>query len=173
LVYIICKDSAGNIWLLLGNSVVKTSFAALKMPPERSRNQLEADLAITKAELNFVRRSQAIASFTSIFLAFIRYGAFCVLGYFATKCVSAMAGRTTYANMAMTFLVKMKADKWIAYTLGGGGMLYGWSERRLRQRNIKRFGQAAADMEKVIDPQRSSSHLSTDGTTHPLDRQVI
>jgi hypothetical protein len=47
---------------------------------------------------------------------------------------------------------------------------YGLRERRLRRQTTERFTQRNYKLEKLVDPNRTSSHLTTRGTTNPEDR---
>lgn len=82
----------------------------------------------------------------------------------------AFAGTKTEASVVIKFLLSMSADRWIAYIFGGGGIAYGVHQRRLRRRNIKRLTGKKTELERRMDPGRSSSGLTETGKTRPEDR---
>jgi hypothetical protein len=82
----------------------------------------------------------------------------------------AFAGRDTAATFSLSVITKLQADRWFAYLFGAGGVGYGLVERRLRRRNIKRLTKHTEELEKRIDPERTSSGLTPEGKTRPEDR---
>jgi hypothetical protein len=80
------------------------------------------------------------------------------------------AGQHTDANLSFSLITKLQADRWLAYLFGVSGVGYGLFERNLRRRNIKRMTNRSEKLEKLIDPQRSSSSLSPEGSTRKEDR---
>jgi hypothetical protein len=86
------------------------------------------------------------------------------------RCVDTLAGRATEANIILKFLGDLNVSNALAYILGGGGIVYGMNERRLKKRTIKRLEDRIHLYEQQIDPGRSSSRLGTDGDTNPNDR---
>lgn len=104
--------------------------------------------------------------------ALIRYGAYVSFAYFGYLCVLALAGKQTQANFALSGL------EW----LGGSALgeiapwamvvivlIWGGSERKLRQRVINRYESQLKKLEEAIDPERTGSGLSKTGTTHEED----
>jgi hypothetical protein len=92
------------------------------------------------------------------------------VAYFGEKVLIAFAGKTTSADVSFSLLTKLQSDRWFAYLFGFGGMSYGYAERKLRQRNIKRMSAVNVDLEKRLDPRRTSSGLTPTGTTRTEDR---
>ncbi len=82
----------------------------------------------------------------------------------------AFAGTTTEANLALSIIANVQADRWVAYILAGGGVGYGLHQRRLRQRNINRLTQHTSQLEQRIYPGRTSSGLTPEGNTAAGDR---
>ncbi|HXQ52880.1 MAG TPA: hypothetical protein VN802_17440 [Stellaceae bacterium] len=95
-----------------------------------------------------------------------------VLGvfYWVHVVLLAYAGTSTFANVAISFVTDFKLDRVLAYGFGAGGVGYGLRQRKLRRKNIERLAPRAAMLEKIIDPNRTSSGLTPQGTTQPGDR---
>ncbi len=93
-----------------------------------------------------------------------------MVAFFVEKVLISFAGKTTNADLSFQVLAKLQADRWFAYLFGGLGLGYGYAERKLRQRNIKRLSEMNVELEKRLDPGRSSSGLTPTGTTQRKDR---
>jgi hypothetical protein len=65
----------------------------------------------------------------------------------------------------MNFLAKANVSTNLAYLTGAGGVGYGYYERRLRKKQTASLAEKKNALEEIIDPNRSSSGLSRDGTT--------
>jgi|SRR5208282_2641212 len=113
------------------------------------------------------RRYEIIA--TSVQLAF-PWGALCFIAYMAYLSVSALAGQTTLAKLGLAVAGNVNVNQafaWLLSALFGG---YGLNERRLRRKTVKRLGTENSELAKLIDPKRSSSHLTVKGTTRREDK---
>jgi hypothetical protein len=73
------------------------------------------------------------------------------------------------AQVVISFLGSMTVSKSLAYMFGAGGVLFGAYERRLRKKTLAHLHPRAKELEKLIDPRRSSSTLTNEGETNPLD----
>lgn len=82
----------------------------------------------------------------------------------------AFAGTTTEANLVISLLANLQADRWFAYLLGAGGIWYGRRQRTLRQRTIRRLTEHTAELEGRMDSERTSSGLTSTGKTRVEDR---
>jgi hypothetical protein len=87
--------------------------------------------------------------------------------YLSTK---SLAGHYTFADIGIKVIGDFKISEAVSYLLGAGGMGYGLRERRLRRQTTERFSQRNYALERLVDPNRTSSHLTTRGTTNPEDR---
>jgi hypothetical protein len=92
------------------------------------------------------------------------------LGRYARDILVAFAGKETVANLALSLIVNLQADRWFAYLVGVLGTGYGVRQRQLRRRNIRRMTGHNAEVEKRLLPGRSSSGLTPEGKTRPEDR---
>lgn len=89
--------------------------------------------------------------------------------YYAQVVLVAWAGKSTEADISLRILTQLQADRWFAYMFGASGVGYGFFERKLRQRNIKRLSAHNAQLETRLDPKRMSSGLTPAGTTRKGD----
>jgi hypothetical protein len=96
-------------------------------------------------------------------------GTVIIVTYWLRDVLLAYAGQTTNANVALSLITDLKIDRILPYVVAGGGIAYGRQQRRLRQSNIKRLTERPQELERAIDPGRTSSGLAPDGTTNPGD----
>lgn len=97
----------------------------------------------------------------------------CVLiGYCAHEAqiaLSNLAGSSTNLSMLMSLSANKDLVDIASLAFGGAGITYGVRERRAKRRVIEHQGNRIKDLETDVDPERSSSGLSEDGSTHPDD----
>jgi hypothetical protein len=93
-----------------------------------------------------------------------------LIARYARDVLVAFAGKETAANLALSLIVNLQADRWFAYLFGLAGAGYGVAQRQLRRRNIRRMTGHNAEVEKRLHPGRSSSGLTPEGKTRPEDR---
>jgi hypothetical protein len=122
-----------------------------------------------EAELKTLRRTRLASSITEIIQTLIRFGALVACVYFLSTAISNLAGKSTIADIGVKFLGNVDVGRGVAVLFGAGGTLYGLAERRQRQKIIKRLHGRTKEVEKKIDPQRSSSGLTETGDTNPND----
>jgi hypothetical protein len=84
-----------------------------------------------------------------------------------------LAGRITFADIGFKFLADLKADRSIAllisWILTGTTTAWGYTERRLRRRYIKKNHPVIKRYQESIDAKRGTSGLTTIGTTKEED----
>ena len=97
----------------------------------------------------------------------ISYGvlAFCV--WCVKGGVEALAGQQTAADIGLTGNLQISSA--VAWLFGGGGVMYGLRQRKLRRDVIETNGTRVSELESAIDPHRSSSRLTRRGDTNPED----
>jgi hypothetical protein len=95
---------------------------------------------------------------------------FGVAGHHIVQAITVLAGPHTDVSFVVKILLNLQADRWIAYILAGGFGAYGWNERRLRRKDIERLTRHTGELEKRIDPNRTSSQLLPDGRTRWEDK---
>lgn len=87
--------------------------------------------------------------------------------------VAVLAGRSTDATFALQLAVSIlgndKIMKFIWLIVCGGSIGYGVNQKRLRQRAIQRLTLRPRQLETLIDQNRTTSGLTTRGTTRPED----
>lgn len=127
----------------------------------------------TQRELDHQYRMARLASFTSVGRAVIRLLMICAAGTTLVFLVRAIAGKQTFADLRFRGIAELYANRWAALilswilTTGSTGWAIG--ERALRKRNIRRVASESSLLQKMVDPNRRSSHLMTDGSTRPED----
>jgi hypothetical protein len=97
----------------------------------------------------------------------------CFIAYMTYLSIAALAGKTTLAQFGMWLVTDLKATKAFSHIVttlfGTVGVSYGIGERKLRRRNVERMGNRIQELEKIIDPTRSSSRLTSRGSTRRED----
>ena len=78
------------------------------------------------------------------------------------------AGQQTVISLFFTFLADIKFA--LAVTLAGSACAWAVAERLLRRQKTEQLQGRIVDLEKSIDPERTSSELTTQGTTNLRDR---
>jgi hypothetical protein len=89
------------------------------------------------------------------------------LFYLSTK---SLAGHHTFADIGIKVIGDFKISEAASYLFGAGGVGYGLRERKLRRQTTERLTQRTITLERAVDPNRTSSHLTVRGTTNPEDR---
>jgi hypothetical protein len=132
--------------------------------PPHTANQIQAEyderLAFKKIDAVISVIGLAL-KFAAIVMCF-RYGYLSVV---------ALAGKSTFADVGFRILGNLKVSEGISYIFGAGGILYGAGQRRLRRRNIERIVPLKNKLEKILDRKRTSSSLTSKGTTRPEDER--
>lgn len=131
-----------------------------------AKNRTKAEL---EAELKELKRSRLSFGITSIILSFLRYGSIVLCVYFITTSFTTLAGKETTANVIINFLGNLQLSETVPWLFGIGGVLYGYAERRQKQKVIKRQHSRVKTLEHQIDPKRSSSNITDTGDTNPID----
>ena len=99
----------------------------------------------------------------------IKYGAIVLCARYAYLATLALAGKSTFADIGFRVLGNLTISHGICYLVASGGVLYGVGQRRLRRRHIKRVEILKNNYERILNPGRTSSGLTEDGTTRPED----
>lgn len=136
------------------------------MTPVQTPPRTEADYRLSYKRIDAV---------ITVIKTLCMYGWPVACAYFLYKIALVLAGKTTLASFAMSVGVAVlgndKVMKTIYIVLTGGSIAYGVGERRLRRREIKRHTERPRKLEQLIDPNRTSSGLTSEGTTRPEDRE--
>jgi hypothetical protein len=124
----------------------------------KSRSAEQIRLARTKV-VRFTDLAGTVMS------AAIKWGALAFIAYLLTDALKAMAGKTTLVSLLASIRANITINEWVAYVLAGGGTLYGFAQRRLRKQKVAELAERIKTLETKIDPDRSSSGLSPQGST--------
>lgn len=140
--------------------------------PETTSSQFPA-----LAPLSFTEQRTIVLINGGIDLAHhaLRVGMYLGIGYFAWRSLEELAGKETTAAFLVEWLTSPeKSGSTVVPYVVLSLLFFGWAllERRLRRRAIARMGGRIADLERTIDPARTSSGLTHDGQTPktPLSR---
>jgi len=99
----------------------------------------------------------AIQGTIQIIKELLKWGSIFGIFYFGFDCLKQYAGKQTVGNLS--FLAVLKIDQVLAYTMAGGGVMYGKSQNKRRKAEAKRLGSRIEALELERDPQRTSSGL--------------
>ena len=122
-----------------------------------------------RTELDYRLSFKKTDAVTVVLRDIIKWGALVLFGRYAYLSIASLSGHNTFADIGIRFLGNLKVSDGILYVLVGGGWTYGWGQRQLRRRHIKRVVKSKNELEKIIDRKRTSSNLTEKGTTRPGD----
>lgn len=97
----------------------------------------------------------------------MKWGSLVTIAYFGYMSVEVLAGSTTSANIGIRVLGSLTFNRGVVALLTGSGWAYGLGQRSVRRKNIERTVPAKNELERLIDPNRTSSNLTSRGTTPP------
>ncbi|MGA2167020.1 MAG: hypothetical protein ABSG62_02335 [Terracidiphilus sp.] len=124
-------------------------------------------------ELEYKLQSQKWDTGLRLGQVLIKYTALCFCVWMLVPAMEAFAGKTTLANFGVSLIADLKANTVFSHlvmgVLGLGGAGYGLRERAQKRKEIKRLGNRVVDLEKRLDPNRTSSGLTIDGRSRPED----
>src|SRR4051812_26788513 len=95
----------------------------------------------------------------------MKWGSLVAIAYFGYMSVEVLAGTTTSANIGIRILGNVTFNKGVVAVLMGSGWAYGLGQRSVRRKNIERIVPAKNELERLVDPNRTSSNLTSRGTT--------
>jgi hypothetical protein len=126
----------------------------------------------TRAEYEFRLKKIAMVTeaISNLGTALCKWGGFAFIAWCLWGVAASLSGEQTSASIVFRAALDMRADQYIAYLLGGGGVIYGVRERRLRRKTTERLSERTASLEKRIDPHRTSSGLPSTGDTRLEDQ---
>ena len=114
-------------------------------------------------------RVDAIARVISVL---IKYGCVAFCAWAGLQGVLALAGKVTLANIAIDLLGRISTNNAVCYTVTGGALGWGYSERRLRKSKTETLQGRNRYLETLMDSKRSSSSLTPQGDTNPKDEAI-
>ncbi|NOS88138.1 MAG: hypothetical protein HOP34_06275 [Methylococcaceae bacterium] len=123
----------------------------------KSRKELEV-------ENEMLKRVGYGANLTKIIIALIQYGALAFVFYCLSDTAKSLAGLNTVASFDVPFMNGV-----LGAIFGGGGIVYGHQQNKSRKNTVERLQKRIQDLEKQLDPNCSTSGLTSRGETHPED----
>jgi hypothetical protein len=135
-------------------------------------------------QLRLLQSRRAGEGLAAVLNSLFRAGGAVGVTYFGVyRTAEALAGKTTWAHISVPELAKVAAEgghSWISiagvvltaipWLVMGGAVLYGLRERRLRHDTVQRLHGRIEELEKRLNPTRTSSTLTTRGETREEDR---
>lgn len=137
-----------------------------KTPKTLSREELVQQLADARAELKFGKHIKVSETATPIALSLIRWVAIVACFGFVYLSIDSLAGKQTDAVINLKMLLN---SNFLGVIFGSGGIIYGYAQKKLRQKVIARLQPRIQHFEQLMDPTRSSSLLTEHGNTNPDD----
>jgi len=122
-----------------------------------------------RTELDYGLSFKRLDTFSVIIRDVIKWGGIAYLGRCTYLVIAVLAGKSTFADIGIRFLANVKVSDGIIALLIGGGWAYGFGQRQLRRRHIKHIENSKNELERLLDPKRTSSNLTDKGTTRPGD----
>lgn len=133
------------------------------MATKKSKGQLEAELKV-------LRQTKTSEGIVQVLNSLIRWGCIVLIFRYGYLGIEALSGKSTLADIGVSFLSDIKISIAIAWAAGLGGMAYGHKQRKLRKDTIERLVGRIHDLEGELDPNRTSSKLTKRGDTRPEDK---
>ena len=102
----------------------------------------------------------------------VKYGTFAYMAYCGWQSVSALAGKSTGADLglAVNAAIQFGKDEWPPWVLVLLITAWALTERRLRRAKTAQLASQDAELERQLDPLRDSSGLTATGETRKDDR---
>lgn len=123
----------------------------------KSKRELEIENEILK-------KTGFGSNFSKVVIELIRYGALIAGFHYIDSMIQHLAGQVTTATIDIPFMNGV-----LGAIVGGGGMVYGHKQNKLRKNTVERLQNRIKELENRIDNRRSSSGLTNRGDTHPED----
>lgn len=135
----------------------------------RRKGENSSERSRINAELEWAKYYKKWDIIGGIFNGLIRWGGIIICFYFLYLMVDSLAGKTTATDIALKAITDLKFDRVVLYLLAGGTTVWAIRERKLRKKNTRHIAAYTKELEKHIDPNRTSSNLTETGDTHPED----
>lgn len=126
--------------------------------------------ATLEAELDLYKRQNTSNNVAAVLNNLIRWAGVVGCTGFVYLAISELAGQKTTADIGLELLADIKLSEVFAYLFGGGGVVYGMRQKKLRKDTVERLQDRVRRLEKAHDPNRTSSGLTPRGDTHPKDQ---
>lgn len=116
-----------------------------------------------RAENRILRDTRWVQAATSIVNTVVRWGAAVWIASYLYRSVVVLAGETTVADFGLRVLGDLQVSTALAWVVAVCGAGYGTWERRVRKKAIERLTPRHRDLERQLDPRRTSSGLTPRG----------
>jgi hypothetical protein len=153
-------------WLTVGQ--VFDSLTPFPMAKSKPKSQFRSGGVPTQGTSDRVLLAQ-LTTRRQIATSFFMWSCFAWLGWRLSLFLIALAGTETLADIELAFLANVNVYTVITFTFGLTGVAYGAYERHVRQKQIRRLEGRIRELEKMIDPKRTSSQLTKEGRSRPED----
>lgn len=100
----------------------------------------------------------------------IRFGFGCLMVYFVSQAAITMAGQTTSVVVRAGLSLFADLHFVLSFALAGAAGMWAIFERTQRHEVTERLHRRIKELEQALDPNRSSSNLTSRGKTNPRDR---
>ena len=91
--------------------------------------------------------------------------------YFVFLMINSLAGQTTIANIFLAIIADINYKDSIFLILGLSGWIFGIFQMKLRRKDIKRLSEKNDRLEKIVNPNKTSSYITTEGRTNKEDKK--
>lgn len=122
-----------------------------------------------QAENEFLRRGSIAEEIGKTVRVLLVSLAGIAIVYLVGHAIEALAGKDTDANIFVDLFGKLEVAAALSWMVGGGGVVYGRAQSKLRKSAVERLHGRIKDLETQIDPTRTSSKLTPRGDTNPGD----
>lgn len=114
-----------------------------------------------------------ISRTTVVISQVVRWGGVVIICWLLKDCIIALAGRKT--DVIVGLFVNILADFRfvICFSIAGAAAIWAFIERRLRHKATNRMEGRIKELELKFDKNRTSSNLTKEGKTNPMDRSGI
>jgi hypothetical protein len=102
----------------------------------------------------------------------VKYGAYVYIAYWGYRSVEALAGKITLADLALSYFTSKENDHGIPWVIAVLCGIWAIAERRFRLAKTQSMSDYIKDLEKRLDPNRTSSDLLPTGETNPRHRTL-
>jgi hypothetical protein len=138
--------------------------------PQGARRPQKAENRVPEPELRYRLKLKRTEQFGTALYGLIKWGSIAFIAYQTRMAAVAFAGENTAATLALSIIGDIKTTHGIYITISGLSVVFGLRERHLRRLNSKNMGGHIERLEKLIDPNRTSSGITKSGTTRPEDK---
>jgi hypothetical protein len=110
--------------------------------------------------------AQKTEATTQRIIGVARWFFFASIPFFGWLSIRELAGEATFANIDLNFISNITFDRYISWTCTGGFGLAYFRTKRCSRRRIEDLSDKNNELERLLDPGRSSSNLQPDGNHH-------